>query len=352
MNGAMNAPDAPSTWTGTSSPVRSCRSSSAAQISATGSYAPSNVEPRIATTPIVFSSQSFDRLLGREGEAVALHRHEPHLDVPVVGELLPADLDVDAHDEVRLVGRLALGRAPLLPAPLEREPAEHRRLARAGRRAAGRLLGVGRVPEPAEHVDAAHLELRGLRVLVLVDHVLVEALGHQLLGLRLHPRRHERREVHARVAVEHQLVVDDLVRDVRGHVVGGHLVPRDAAASLELEDRQDRQVARLRRSGSFGCVSVIGGSFVVWVTAGSRAARRSASSEAGERRGSRSSGADQEAERSERGEHVRAGEVDRASGRRNDVRRDRRDAERDAAGEVDGGDPPVARPARRAATTA
>ena len=60
-----------------------------------------------ATTPIVFSSQSFDRLLGREVEAVALHRHETHLDVPVVGELLPADLDVDPHHEVRLVGRLA-----------------------------------------------------------------------------------------------------------------------------------------------------------------------------------------------------------------------------------------------------
>ena len=66
--------------------------------------------------------------------------------------------------------------------------------------------------------DAARLELGGLRVLVLVDHVLVEALGHQPLGLRLHPRGDERREVQPRVAVEHQLVVDDLVRDVRGHL--------------------------------------------------------------------------------------------------------------------------------------
>ena len=48
-------------------------------------------------------------LLGGEVEPVALHGHEPHLDVPVVGELLPADLDVDPHDEVRPVGRLALG---------------------------------------------------------------------------------------------------------------------------------------------------------------------------------------------------------------------------------------------------
>ena len=42
------------------------------------------------------------RLLGAEVEPVALHRHEAHLDVPVVGELLPADLDVDPHHEVRL----------------------------------------------------------------------------------------------------------------------------------------------------------------------------------------------------------------------------------------------------------
>ena len=42
-----------------SSPVSSWNASSAWQISSTGSYEPSKVEPRIATTPIVFSSQSF-----------------------------------------------------------------------------------------------------------------------------------------------------------------------------------------------------------------------------------------------------------------------------------------------------
>jgi hypothetical protein len=66
----------------------------------------------------------------------------------------------------------------------------------------------------AEHRHAAGLELGGLRVLVFVDHVLVEALGHELLGLGLHPRGHERGHVQPGVAVEHQLVVDDLVRDV------------------------------------------------------------------------------------------------------------------------------------------
>ena len=193
-----------------------------------------------------------DRLLGGEVEAVAFHRDEAHLDVPVVRELLPADLDVDPHDEIRLVRGPAGRLAALLPAALEREAAEHRRLARAGRRAARRLLGVGGVPEPAEDVDAAQLELRGLRVLVLVDHVLVEALGHQLLGLRLHPGRHEGRQVHARVAVEHQLVVHDLVREVGGHDGVRQLVPRDAAP-LEREERRDREIV----AGPAGCLRVL-----------------------------------------------------------------------------------------------
>ena len=105
-------------------------------------------------------------------------------------------------------------------------------------------VGVRRVPEVGEDVDAARLELRGLRVLVLVDHVLVEALGHQPLGLRLHPGRDERREVQARVAVEHQLVVDDLVGDVRRHLAVRQLVARDALG-FEREERRHRQVHRL-----------------------------------------------------------------------------------------------------------
>ena len=185
-----------------------------------------------------------DSFLCREVKAVALHRHEPHLDVPVIGELLPADLDVDSHHEVRPVRRLAGGGAALLPAALEREAAEHRRFARARRRATGRLFGIGRVPEATENVDAAHLERGRLRVLVLVDHVLVQALGHQLLGLRLHPGGDEGGEVHARVAVEHQLVVDDLVGDVGGYLTFTQLVSGDPP--LEGEDRRHCQVTRRR----------------------------------------------------------------------------------------------------------
>jgi hypothetical protein len=42
----------------------------------------------------------------------------------------------------------------------------------------------------------------------------VEALGHQLLGLRLHPGGDERGHVQTGVAVEHQLVVNQLVGDI------------------------------------------------------------------------------------------------------------------------------------------
>ena len=105
-------------------------------------------------------------------------------------------------------------------------------------------LGVRRVPEVGEDVDAAHLELGRLRVLVLVDHVLVEALGHQLLGLRLHPGGDEGRQVEAGVAVEHQLVVDDLVGDVGRQLAVRELVPRNLLG-LERVERRHQQVFRL-----------------------------------------------------------------------------------------------------------
>ncbi len=65
MNGATIPPEAPSTCTGTSIPLSCSNASSAAQMSATGSYEPSKVEPSTAQTPMVFSSQ---RLTASSGE--------------------------------------------------------------------------------------------------------------------------------------------------------------------------------------------------------------------------------------------------------------------------------------------
>ena len=155
------------------------------------------------------------RRLGGEMTALALHHRVARLDVPVPAELLPADLHVDAHDEIRLVARQACRLPPLTPAPLQREPCQHRGLARSCRRAADSRVRSGSVPETGEHVHAPALQLCRLRVLVLVDDVLVDGLVHEPLCLRLHPRRDERRQVEPGVAVEHQLVVDDLIREVR-----------------------------------------------------------------------------------------------------------------------------------------
>ena len=178
-----------------------------------------------------------------EVEAISFHRDEPHLDVPVVGELLPADLHVDAHDQV--------GRSVGSPAAARRF-CQRRFSARPPSMAAS-LEPVVEQPTPpagpchrsAQHVDAAHLQLRRLRILVLVDHVLVEALRHERLGLRLHPGGHEGGHVEARVAVEHQLVVDDLVRDVGRKLVGRQLMPWDAVAF----EREERAILRDRHMG-------------------------------------------------------------------------------------------------------
>jgi hypothetical protein len=128
----------------------------------------------------------------------------------------------------------------VLPATLECHATEHSGLAGARGRASRGLIGAGGVPQAAEHVDAAHLQLGRLRVLVLVDHVLVEGFRHQPLGLGIHVRRHERREVQTGVSVEHELVVDYLV----GHL-GHHRPVRQAVLGDALdfagEERIDRE---------------------------------------------------------------------------------------------------------------
>jgi len=88
------------------------------------------------------------------------------------------------------------------------------------------------MPEVGQDIDAAPLQLGGLRVLVLVDHVLVEALGHQQLRLRLHPGRDECREVEPGVAVQDQLIPDYLQRSVRQHPLPRYPVTRDRVLLL------------------------------------------------------------------------------------------------------------------------
>ena len=163
---------------------------------------------------------------------------ESHLDVPVVAELLPAHLDRRAHDEVRLLGRGALGAAPMLPEPLEGEPAEHARFAGSGRRRADRAFRGRHAPQVGEDPPAAVFDRRRGRVLVLVDHVLVVRLLVETIGVLVHPGRDERGEVQTGVPVEHRLVVDDLVGGLRKQLVRAEaLMSRRAPANRSIEDR-------------------------------------------------------------------------------------------------------------------
>ena len=75
-----------------------------------------------------------------------------------------------------------------------------------------------------------------LRILVLVDHVLVDRLAHQLAGFRFRPGRAERGQVLARIAVQLQLVMDQIV-DRRGRraacrqsIFLGRICPADSVA--------------------------------------------------------------------------------------------------------------------------
>ena len=151
------------------------------------------------------------RPVERQVGGVGTHVDQASLDVEVAAELLPAHLNVGAHDEVRGGGVLTRGMASVPPPVLEGQTSEHARLARARRRAACGLFVTGGIPQRGEHVDAPPFELRDLRILVLVDHVLGGALGHQRGRLGLHPRREECREVEPCVPIQHQLVMDDLV---------------------------------------------------------------------------------------------------------------------------------------------
>ena len=93
------------------------------------------------------------------------------------------------------VSRFGRGALPLAPAPQQRHPGEHARLAGPRGGSAGRVAPVRRVPQVGQDVDTAGLQHRGLRVLILVDHVLVERRGHQCPGLGIHPGGDEGRQV-------------------------------------------------------------------------------------------------------------------------------------------------------------
>ena len=139
-------------------------------------------------------------VLGADRVLARLQGDDPRLDVEVAAELLPDDVHVAAEDQVRRVGGLARGLAPLAPLPLQRQGSEHDRLRGAlGARSRGLAR---RVEELGQHPDAALLDLERLRVLGVVDEVPVEVLVDHLPRLGLHPGGNEGGQVPLRDALD------------------------------------------------------------------------------------------------------------------------------------------------------
>jgi len=158
-----------------------------------------------------------------EQEAVAFHGDFPNFNVEVAAELVPADLD-RAHDEVWGRSGFALVALLFAPLPFEGEATEHGCLAGAGGGAPDGAGGFGGVPQIGEHVDAALFDGRGLRVLILVDHVLVGGLLHELPDLGFDPGGAEGGEILLGVAIEDELIVDGLVDRLRVLLCVGEFV--------------------------------------------------------------------------------------------------------------------------------
>ena len=112
-------------------------------------------------------------------------------------------------------GGFAFGALAFAPVPLEGQAAEHGCFAGAGGGAADGAGGFRGIPEIGEHVDAALFDGRGLRIFILVDHVLVGGLVHELLDFGFDPGGAEGGEILLRVAVEDELVMDGLIDRLR-----------------------------------------------------------------------------------------------------------------------------------------
>ncbi|HEY6638046.1 MAG TPA: hypothetical protein VIZ61_10240 [Solirubrobacterales bacterium] len=89
--------------------------------------------------------------------------------------------------------------------------------------------------EVGEHPDAPLLDLRGLRVFGVVDEVPVQVLTDQLGDVRTHPGGDEGGEVPLGVAVEEELLLDQVLgvhrihRVLRDPVIGGGLADEATA---------------------------------------------------------------------------------------------------------------------------
>ena len=191
-----------------------------------------NAQPRFGLQFIQRIAHLFDRLiLAREGDPERRHNTDrvfiakgdnlfrghhqlavfhwnfAVLDIPVARELVPTNLH-RARDQVGPINRFSRCFALRFPTPLERQPTQHGRLAGASCRTAGALGATGCMPKIGQHMHATLLNLCGLGVLILVHHILVDAIVHQLVDFGLFIGLAEGGKVLTGVTIEHQFVAN------------------------------------------------------------------------------------------------------------------------------------------------
>ena len=110
--------------------------------------------------------------------------------------------------------------------PAQHHAAEHAGFAGAGSGGANGSLGIWRIPEPGQHAQTAILQLSGLGIFVFIDHVLVGALAHQMQRFWLHPGADKGRQIEHGVAIQHQVVVDELISQIGVQAVLRQLIAR------------------------------------------------------------------------------------------------------------------------------
>src|SRR5581483_7107825 len=107
-------------------------------------------------------------------------------DLEIVGALVPDQVHVVAHDDIRAVIRFALRLALFLPGALVGQHGQHDGLGRAGAGSAPGLRRVGRAAQVVEDGDATILDVQVGAVDLGVDVIHAEVFANEPVALLVH----------------------------------------------------------------------------------------------------------------------------------------------------------------------
>jgi hypothetical protein len=140
--------------------------------------------------------------------------------------------------------------------PAHHQTAEHAGLAGAGGGGAHRLVRIRGMPEIGNDLETAFLNLSGLGIFILINHIFFRTFLHQPPRLRLHPGAHKSGQVEPGIAIEHQVIVDQLITQIGAQAlfrqaIAGDLVGqvrcRQPATEVDVHAKGLRTVASSHR---------------------------------------------------------------------------------------------------------